>query len=230
MADERRYQEDEIAEIFETAASPPPSRERTPTSADGLTLADLQSIGREVGVPAERIAAAASAIDRRRLTPPRRSFLGMPIGVGRSVDLPRAPTDREWEILVAELRETFHAQGRDASQGNLRAWRNGNLRALVEPTASGYRLRLGTTKGDAVALNNVGLGGILFGLATLVVSFLLGRLAEDVFVPLIMGSVGVVALTYNAVRLPGWAAEREQQMEYIAARALALLSAPADSH
>lgn len=92
----------------------------------------------------------------------------MPISVGRSVTLPRAPTDREWEQLVGELRETFHASGKDRSQGDLRQWTNGNLHAYVEPTEDEYRLRLGTRKGNAAALNLIGITGILVGLIMLV--------------------------------------------------------------
>ena len=117
--------------------------------AEGLTLAELQAIGHEVGLPPERIFEAASALDRRREVPPSRTSLGVPISVGLTVDLPRAPTDREWDMLVAELRTTFRARGRVESTGGSRQWVNGNLHAYVEPTQSGYRLRMGTLKGNA---------------------------------------------------------------------------------
>lgn len=222
MTDARRYNDDEIAAIFEVAASPRPAREQRPSSADGLTLAELQAIGREVGVAPERIAEAASALDRGAAAGPRRTYFGMPVSVGRVVDLSRAPTDREWELIVAELRETFGAHGHERSHGNLRAWTNGNLHALVEPTESGYRLRLGTLKGDAAPLMHVGLGGVLLGG---VLSFIVGfDPPPDYWLPLFVGGVGVLTLAYNALRLPRWAARREAQMEYIAARARALLA------
>lgn len=110
MTDERRYRDEEVAEIFEAAATPAPVRDRAVTTQDGLTLADLQAIGREVGVAPERIADAASALDRRDSIMPHRSELGMPIAVSRAYDLPRAPTDHEWGIIVSELRETFGAR------------------------------------------------------------------------------------------------------------------------
>lgn len=224
MADERRYQEDEIAHIFEVAASPQPSRRTAAASADGLTLSELQAIGREVGVAPERIADAAAALDRPTSISRQRAFLNMPIGVGRSVDLPRAPTDREWEILVAELRETFAAHGSENSRGNLRSWNNGNLHALIEPTANGYRLRLGTLSGNGVAANQMGIGSFLLALVLFVVFALTGRLAEDIFIPVILAGVGSVLLAANALRLPAWAAEREAQMDHIAARAQALIT------
>jgi hypothetical protein len=120
MTDERRYHDEEVAEIFEAAATPQRSNPRALSSGDGLTLEQLQEIGREVGVAPERIAKAATALDLRRSALPQRTTLGMPISVDRSVALPRASTDREWELLVGDLRETFYARGKDRSQGEMR--------------------------------------------------------------------------------------------------------------
>jgi hypothetical protein len=233
MQDERRYREEEVAEIFEAAASerhPAPGANAL-TSGQGLTLAELQAIGREVGIPADRIAGAAAALELRR-SAARRTDLGMPVSVRRTVELPRAPTDREWEVLVAELRETFNARGRDRSQGGLREWSNGNLHARVEPTETGHRLRLGTTMGNGVALNRVGALGLLMAVVMLMVLALSGTLPESLFLPLMMIAMSGGALGYNAARLPGWAREREEQMERVAARAVALLGgepAPAEA-
>ncbi|HEX5725709.1 MAG TPA: hypothetical protein VFX98_09615 [Longimicrobiaceae bacterium] len=160
-------------------------------------------------------------------TPRRRSAtdLGLPVSVGRTVDLPRAPTDREWEVLVAELRETFGARGRVGSRGDVREWTNGNLHAYVEPTPTGHRLRLGTTKGDGAALNRVGIAGVVAALVWLMVLFVAGGLPEGVFLPLVFFVMGGGALAFNALRLPPWALEREAQMARVAARAQALLGA-----
>src|SRR5678815_1596820 len=75
MADERRYQEDEGAEIFEAASAPALARgDAAPTQ--GLTLAELQAIGREVGIAPERIAEAAASLARSQPPLPRRTELG----------------------------------------------------------------------------------------------------------------------------------------------------------
>jgi hypothetical protein len=223
MSDERRYRDEEIAEIFEAAATTQDPGQRSLAPADGLTLTELQAIGREVGLAPERIADAATAVDRRRSTLPRRTELGMPVSVSRTVDLPRAPTDREWSLLVAEMRETFNARGKDRSSGGLREWANGNLRAYVEPTEEGYRLRLRTTKSNALALNRVGIAGMVMGVVMLLFLILTGSMAGELFLPAVLAMMGAAAVASNAVRLPGWAQEREQQMEYIAARAQALI-------
>ena len=39
---------------------------------------------------------------------PARSIFGMPVSVRRVVNLSRLPSDREWELLVGELRNTFN--------------------------------------------------------------------------------------------------------------------------
>lgn len=227
MSDERLYGEEEMAQIFKAAAAAPARREAEPTAlapATGFTLAELQSIGGEAGLSPERVAEAAAALDLRRGAL-LRSDLGMPVSVGRVVELPRAPTDREWEVLIADLRQTFRAKGRVGSRGDVREWTNGNLRAFVEPTPTGHRLRLETTKGGAEGFNRMGAAGLAVGLVWLVVLFMSGALPEAMFVPLLFAVMGSGALAWNALQLPAWAQERESQMEAVAARARAMLGA-----
>jgi hypothetical protein len=116
---QRRYRDSEVREIFERASQ----REGImpgQSSEDGLTLADLQDIGRKVGLVATAVAEAAGAVEMRMSTPSRRRSLGMPIEVGSVVALPRPLADAEWERLTVELRVAFGAQGRVSSQGQLR--------------------------------------------------------------------------------------------------------------
>ena len=228
MADERRYQEDEVAEIFEAASAPALSRgDAAPTQ--GLTLAELQAIGREVGIEPERIAEAAASLARSQPPLPRRTELGMPLSAAHVIDLPRALTDREWALVVADLRETFNARGHESSQGVTRQWVNGNLHALVEPTKTGYRLRLGTVKGDALALNRMGGFGIAMGLVVGLVPFFSGDPAATVSGAVALGGMGVGALVFNALRLPRWVRLREQQMKEVAERTRALIAEGPDS-
>ena len=225
MTDVRRYSEDEVARILRDAATPRAALPGAPGAADGMTLAELQDIGAEVGLSPARIADAAASVDVRRGMPAPRRSLGMPVSVARAVAVDRPPTDHEWDMLVAELRETFHAHGRDRSQGSLRAWSNGNLRAAVEPTDGGWRFRIGTVKGDAQTMNMVGGGALLMALFLLLVTFM--RADMDLAGPLVTALMGSATLAFNAVRLPQWAREREAQMEHVAGRARALLSGPA---
>jgi hypothetical protein len=219
---ERRYTDAEVRRIMELATSQALVRPR-PKPAEGLSLADAQSIGSEVGVDAVAIARAAATLDAGLAAPPRRS-LGMPVEVGRVVPLPRAPTDGEWDQLVAELRTTFQAPGRTSVQGGIREWRNGNLLASVEPGSSGYRLRLRTVKGDARSVNALGATGLLAGAAVFVSMIASGELAGAAVVPAIFGTAGVSAFLANMIRLPRWADRRADQMEHIMDRAHAIVA------
>lgn len=219
---ERRYHDDEVRKIFALATSRKVTDPPASSAADGLTLADVQSIGREVGIEPDVVARAAASLDALPARAARKSW-GMPIEVGRIVPLPRTLTDREWEQLVAELRTTFRAKGKVTAHGSLREWWNGNLHACVEPTDTGYRLRLGTLKGDAAGINALGATGILASAlvsATLAVS---GGLQEALLAPWILGMFGIGAFAVNVIRLPRWAKQREQQMEHIAARIRAIM-------
>ncbi len=148
----------------------------------------------------------------------------MPISVGRVIELPRAVTDREWDLLVAQFRETFGARGQVTSHGGVREWTNGNLHAFLEPTETGHRLRLRTHKGGAMALNRLGVAGLAMGLILFTVFLTTGRspVSMELTMMLLVG-MGGAALASNMLSLPGWAREREGQMEYIAGRVGALL-------
>jgi hypothetical protein len=225
---ERRYTDDEAAAIFKRAAKNQQSVRRQLPPTDGMTLADLQEIGREVGIPAEMIAEAAGgvAVETR---PDRRTFLGLPIGVGRSVQLPRRLTEDEWERLVVDLRETFAARGHVRVDGSLRQWTNGNLQVFLEPTATGQRLRLQTTKGDARSLMGTGLVLVGAAGATFLANLVSGGADWSVLSGvgfLMTGGLGIFGI--GAGRVPSWAKTRASQMESIASRVLRITSAGED--
>jgi len=223
MTDERRYREDEIQEIFERAASKEARGLPAPAHEDGLTLSDLQDIGRQVGLEPLRIAEAATLLDTRPEILPRRTFWGVPVSVGQIVELERAPTDREWQLLVAEIRQTFGARGQLSEAGGLREWSNGNLHICVEPTEAGHRLRMGTVKGNAASVAAMGAVGLGMGIVFLISLFADGKLAKGFFLPAVFMLMGGAGLVSTVVGLPRWAREREDQMKHIASRATALI-------
>lgn len=221
---ERRYNEDEIAAIFANAARPAENAPRRPASSAGMTLAELQDIGREVGLSESDVARAAAALD----TTPRIAtgrFLGVPLAVGRTVELPRLLTDAEWEQLVVDLRTTFRARGHLTAHGSLREWYNGNLHALVEPTPSGYQLRLGTMKESA---RNSMVGGVatLGGAAALLVLDVLTGAGVTPAAGLLAGAGALMFGTATA-RLPRWLKLRRRQFDAIATRLLDAMHAQA---
>jgi hypothetical protein len=221
---DRRYGEEEVAAIFERAAEAQRTGRRQLAPGEGMTLAELQAIGREVGIPPELVAQAARSLDSAEARSSRR-LLGFPIGVGRTVELDRRLSDQEWERLVVDLRETFDARGRVSVEGRFRQWTNGNLQALVEPTPAGDRIRLKTVNANAQGLMRVGLAGIGVAAVVLVLSQLGGWDPGAIRGITLLGTVGAGMFGVGALRLPGWARRRRRQMEGVAAR-LALPEPP----
>ena len=213
---ERRYNDQEIAAIFRAASEGPQIPARSLPSDEGLTLADLQAIGREVGISSDAVAQAARALEVRRGAEARTIF-GLPIGVARTVELDRRLTDEDWERLVVRLREVFKARGTTRSDGSLRQWTNGNLHVLLEPTETGHRLRFGTLHGGARAAIGAGLAALGVSAAVAVASAFSGHLGDAVpgIAFLVVTGVGMIAS--GAWRLPRWARLRSRQMEAIAA-------------
>jgi hypothetical protein len=150
----------------------------------------------------------------------------MPTGVGRVVSLPRAPTDREWELLVSELRTTFGGKGEVTSEGGLREWSNGTFHAFIEPTESGYRLRL--TDSMVNATGAIFVGGFFLAFALMILVILLGK-GDRGFrfvVPAFFGMSGGGLIAGTRIALPRWAREREAQMEHVTGRARTILDSP----
>jgi hypothetical protein len=222
---ERRFSDAEIAQIFERATSG--HALQGTHAAEGITLAELQSIGKEVGIPAEQISRAALSLSSTDAKPTQR-FLGMTTGVGHTVHLARKLTDEEWERFIVEVRETFNAQGTMTTQGSLKQWSNGNLQVSLEPTEAGHRVRFKTVKGNAPWILGAGL---LMTAASWVgeVTAVLTGVAHDVGLVAsfgVLGAIGIGAVATTALKLPRWVRERNAQMEELGARASAMALKP----
>jgi hypothetical protein len=214
---DRRYSDDEVAAIFARAAEGASAPPVGAPQQEGLTLAQLQDIGREVGIAPASVAAAARALVPAAPAE-RRTFLGLPISVGTTVTLDRKLTEEEWEQLVVELREVFNARGAMSGSGSFRQWTNGNLQALLEPTAGGQRLRLRTTNGQSRALLRGGVTGLGIAAVIGVASAVGGQFVSAL--PGVATAVAASAFLFanGALRLPGWARRRREQMDAIARR------------
>ena len=224
---ERRYSQDEVEAIFQRAAEAQPATPALRGPDDGMTLGQLQEIGREVGITPEQIRAAASSLQRTGQAT-KRTLLGLPIGVGRTVDLERRLSDEEWDRLVVELRDTFDAKGRLKQEGNFRQWSNGNLQALLEPMGDRHRLRLRTFKASARGYMAGGIGMVAAGLLALTMGAAKGTGFDmaQFWLILLMGG-GMFGV--GAALIPAWARERQRQMREIAERVSAWASDPRDS-
>lgn len=218
---DRHYDDDEVAEIFRAAAEGSEGSEARALpgrSADGLTLDDLQAIAREVGISPDAVERAARALDRPRTALASRRLLGLPIGVQRTVTLGRPLTDAEWELLVVELREVFGARGTMRAQGSLREWRNGNLHVYLEPTPTGSRLRLGTTKGSAGASIVAGSVALVTSAVVATLSAANGTLSAAALGLGTLAAMGAVLLANSTLGLRSWARLRGRQMDGIVER------------
>jgi hypothetical protein len=223
---QRRYGEDEVREIFSLATTGDVRDRSLPSESGGLTLEEIQRIGQEAGIEPARVAQAAHGLDARGKTAPERRSLGLPVGMSRVVELPRAPTDREWEMLISEFRTTFEAQGRATTSGGLREWSHGHLHISIEPTEHGQQLRLSTLENDAVALN--GLAIVLAG-ASAVFSAVVaaaGKPGKALIILAMFGGMALLSFGANLVRLPRLARERRRQIDAVAEHAVKLLSKP----
>lgn len=223
----RRYADDEVREIFSLATTGGGTgNQPVPAESGGLTLAELRQIAQEAGIDPARVAHAAASLDARGTPAPVQRILGLPVGLSRVVDLPRSPTDREWEQLISACRSTFGVQGQVTSTGGLREWSNGSLHVCVEPTAHGEQLRIGTTNDGAVGIGGMAMAIGGFGVLMSAVVAMAGKPDKALIVLAMFGGMSLAAFATNAVLLPRWAKERQRQMESLAEHAVKLLSAP----
>lgn len=197
-----------------------------PAPTDGLTLEQLQQVARESGIDPARVAQAAASVDARARAPLVRRMLGFPIAMTRVVDLPRAPTDREWEQLVAVFRTAFDTPGQMTSTGGLREWSSGSLHIGVEPMAHGEQLRITTRNDGAVALNLLsaftgGLGALMSAVVAAA-----GKPEKALAVLTLFGGISLASFAINLWQLPRWGRTRARQVEELADQAVTLLSDP----
>ncbi|HET9947599.1 MAG TPA: hypothetical protein VFQ22_01615 [Longimicrobiales bacterium] len=220
---ERRYDDEEVAAILADATDTRAGTRTRVASGEGLTLAELHEIADEVGIPRELVTRAAKRVEARRAATVQR-WMGVPVGVGRTLELPRALTDGEWHRLVARLRETFAATGRVEVSGDLRQWWNGNLRVAIEPAGEGHRLRMTTLKGDLRPMLAMGSFLLTLALVLYVVGILTG--ATDAGASTLLGLLGAGTVGLGIGRMPLWARTRSRQMEEIAAEVADMVALP----
>jgi hypothetical protein len=220
---ERRFNEAEVAAIIERATKWKDPRPQPIPSGAGLTLDQIQEIGREIGIAPNVIAGAADVVKDGGTTVIRR-FLGLPLRVERTVKLRRRFSEDEWEEVVADLREIFSAAGGLKEDGSLRQWSNGNLQVVLEVNAITQLIRLRTFKANALVLIGAGLG--ICGVASgALVATLLNNATTDMRLATVLAFMvvtGATIVAVTALRLAPWARRRHEQMSEVAARVIAL--------
>jgi hypothetical protein len=225
---ERRYTDDEIADIFAHAAE----RGVTPPTApanSGLTLVELQRIAGEVGLEPEAVAVAAARLNRpaamsRQPAAVTGRHFWLPVEIGRTVELPQRLTDAEWQDLVADLQTTFEARGKTEETDSARKWTGGGARAVLTRTAAGETLQLRSFRRQGVVMLwtavvsfNVALVAFFFPVVGIDI---LGTNDDNTLIRVAtfaaIAGLGIVAAT--AQRLKSWARLGRQQMDNVVMR------------
>src|SRR5687767_7059894 len=118
----RRFSDREVERIFRAAvelqASAPPD-----VQAHGLTLADLERIGGEVGLDRALIHQAVHSVDAGAARPRRRRLLGAPTELVVERTLPGAAGTAAHQALLAALRDATGDLGEAGTVGTLFGWR-----------------------------------------------------------------------------------------------------------
>lgn len=214
----RRLTESEVTAVLRRAAED--------ADQHGLTVAQVQEIGSEVGLSpdAVRRALAESASGSLRPSSLKRS-VGIPVGVAKEVVLPGTLSDAGWDVLVSVARATFNAHGKESRSGVVREWRNGRLRIASEPTSAGVRIRMSTEKEGALV------APFIFSAVSFVNAVALVLAASTrpalMMMAAIPAALGIAALVAPLIRLPRWARTRSEQFDALAREASALVT-PSD--
>ncbi len=159
---DRRYNEAEVAEILDRASRGDPTP-LAPASREGLTLAEVEAIAHEVGIEADAVKAAASALP---LAYPR-NFPGSHqlrrSRMTRVVTLDAVPSDDDWDRMVVALREVFGVAGHVQRSGTLRSWMAPGIEVHGEPEGAGYRIRMNARDDNGWSGMVTGLFSVLSG-------------------------------------------------------------------
>lgn len=212
---ERRYTDDEVQRILASASESDAALGAGATER-GMTLAELQQIATEAGLSAASVASAAKALEvaPAPLRAPR--MFGLKVGVGQEAPLARPLDDAEWRRLVAFLRDTFEAQGKEEIGGGRREWRNGNLRIAVEHYGDATVLRMRTRKENAQGMMRIGAAFLLGGAVTGLIGLVMQAAGPGATGAVGLALGGGTMLGAGALQLPRWSAAREKQFAAVA--------------
>ena len=229
MSTERRYTEEEIAAIFEKATETQKERQKNSLPSEGLTLAELQKIGHDLGLPADVIAQSVTEVTRpsgiEGYASEPTTTLGVDVSANYSIDLPAALSDQSWEKLVVDVRHVFNSQGNIIQNGSLREWKTdiGDIEVMIEPTDTGQRLRIKSINANVQA--GLGIGAAMSVVLAAFIAIVIGKGGDFAtpFTVLTMLMSLALFITFISPRfMPEWKKKRNKQMQDLGARALKL--------
>ena len=209
------FTEEEARQIFARAAE---RQHAVEARGEGLSLKELQEIGREVGLDPEHVAAAVAEL-RSGLPVEPVVVAGVDVTPRRVRVLPGELTDEVWEQMVGRLRQTFGAKGIPSEVGRRREWTSGptsNLHVVAEPVAGGTSVTLETARDSGAAglwlAPATGGGAVLL---FLVLAALQGKLGDPVLWGFVVAFLvfGVVGAVWGRTSLRRWSDTRTGQFE-----------------
>ena len=161
----QRFTAEEAQRVFARAAA----RQHTHASPpDGLTLPELQAIGREAGLDPAHVAAVVA--EGNAETETQTTWHGVPVGITRTRLLPDRVSDAEWERIVDVLRSHYNQPGTAQQIGRRREWTtaagSAAHRVTVEPRDDGDLVRIQTP--DTARPFAIGVGGSSIAAALIV--------------------------------------------------------------
>ncbi len=173
---ERRYTDEEVALILRRAAEL--GGETGPSRSEGLSLAEIQQVAREVGIDPATVARAAAALPTRkrdRLT----AILGGPLHYRLEATMPRRASDADLGRILQSIRRAAGRQGRATQVLDSVEWRTSGER-------EGSQLFVTVTTGDygttvEVTGDRQSTAALLYlvpGVAGMIVSLIVGASLE----------------------------------------------------
>lgn len=153
---ERRYNENELAEILRVAAK---GQSASPSSGDestGYSLAEIERLAAEVGIDPKQVVIAAQGLCA---TPQTTKGLRLFGGSERSVferTISGTLDDIGWEDTVDELRNTLASAGAASAVGKTREWIGGSdfriVHASLTPRNGQTKIRVTVNRRDTMAI------------------------------------------------------------------------------
>ncbi len=214
----RQYSEKEVAAILKKAAHASSQDKRQ--AEEGLTLDELEAIGREHDIDPTAIRRAAASLDRVREASRAGTYLGVNTDVRHIARIPGPVSGDTFASIAEDCRRIFGARGHVRSDETSWEWHNGNLRVVLEPDpdSAGHRLYMSSRLGAARSMAPAG----LFAAVMAAFVFLAGTFTgEPDIVPIsvLMAVVGAALYSVAHVSTRSWSAERQAQMTELGQRA-----------
>ena len=165
-------------------------------------------------VEEEQAVASGGTISR----PVARHFMGYAMSVEHSIYLPGRFTDADWTHLVEDARDVFEEDGVLTQKGDVREWREGNLRMILEPFRQGNKLTFYAFNDTVPSTVKGGIFMLVLGLLILLSAVDFAATYQTV-IPGLMMAVGIGSIARSAIKHPNWMNRYQEQMKILASQA-----------